>query len=27
LDAEEWREAPDGGDSSMRFFKVEMALP
>ena len=24
---EEWREVPDGGDSSMRFFKVVVELP
>ena len=25
--AEEWREVPEGGDSSMRFFKVDVELP
>ena len=26
-DAEEWREVPEGGDSTMRFFKVEVEMP
>ena len=26
-DAEEWREVPEAGDPSMRFFKVGVELP
>lgn len=26
-DAEEWREVPEEGDPSMRFFKVEVEMP